>query len=165
VCPKLVAFKGPLATGSPLLLDGEAAFPPAHYATILLRLGVTAVVRLNEPGTYDAGEFEAAGLRHHELFFPDCTAPPAGVVARFLDIVAAEARVAVHCRAGLGRTGTLIAVWLMRRAGFSANEAIAWLRIVRPGRWAAAGVHSQPRPSLVFEIWLKRQTSLSLDFL
>ena len=39
----------------------------------------------------------------------------------------------MHCRAGLGRTGTLIGLWLMRRAGFTARDAIAWLRIVRPG--------------------------------
>ena len=29
--------------------------------------------------------------------------------------------------------GTLIAVWMMKNHGFTANEAIAWLRIVRPG--------------------------------
>jgi protein-tyrosine phosphatase len=44
-----------------------------------------------------------------------------------------EGVVAVHCRAGLGRTGTLIGLWLMRHRGFAAREAIAWLRIVRPG--------------------------------
>ena len=40
---------------------------------------------------------------------------------------------AVHCRAGLGRTGTLIGLWLMLRGGFSADEALGWLRVVRPG--------------------------------
>ena len=35
--------------------------------------------------------------------------------------------------AGLGRTGTLIGCELMRRWGFKALEAIAWMRICRPG--------------------------------
>jgi hypothetical protein len=46
---------------------------------------------------------------------------------------AGQGVVAVHCRSGLGRTGTLIGLWLMRHRGFAAREAIAWVRIVRPG--------------------------------
>ena len=53
VCPKFVAFKGPLLADSPYLLPGEIAFPPSKYLQILLQLGVTCVVRLNEQDTYD----------------------------------------------------------------------------------------------------------------
>ena len=134
ICPKFVAFKGPLAEDSPQRGGGEVAFPPEHYAPLLLDLGVTCVVRLNEADTYDAEAFTRAGIAHHDLFFPDCTTPPDDVVERFLDICDnTSGAVAVHCRAGLGRTGTLIGVWMMKHAGFGADEAIGWLRIVRPG--------------------------------
>ena len=36
-------------------------------------------------------------------------------------------------QAGLGRTGTLIALYMMKHKQFAAREAIAWLRICRPG--------------------------------
>jgi cell division cycle 14 len=134
ISPKFVAFKGPLGAGSRHMLPGEIAFPPEFYAPTLERLGVTCVVRLNDADAYDAGELERRGIRHHDLFFDDCAVPSAAVARRFFAICdAAEGRVAVHCRAGLGRTGTLIALWLMRREGFGAAEAMGWLRIVRPG--------------------------------
>lgn len=40
---------------------------------------------------------------------------------------------AIHCKAGLGRTGTLIGLYIMKHWSFSAAETIGWLRICRPG--------------------------------
>jgi atypical dual specificity phosphatase len=55
----------------------------------------------------------------------------AGVKAMREAIDAGE-RVAVHCGGGLGRTGTLMACYLVAR-GASADAAIAHVRRMRPG--------------------------------
>ena len=41
--------------------------------------------------------------------------------------------IAVHCKAGLGRTGCLIGAYMIYRYGFTANEIIAFMRFMRPG--------------------------------
>ena len=40
---------------------------------------------------------------------------------------------AVHCKAGLGRTGTLIGAFMIYKWGFTASEAIGLMRMMRPG--------------------------------
>ena len=54
---------------------------------------------------------------------------------QFLRIAEAEdtGLIAVHCLAGLGRTGTLIGLWMMKHYRITARAVMAWLRICRPG--------------------------------
>jgi cell division cycle 14 len=137
---RFIAFKGPKDLGGrdylDVLRDGRFQarhLGPEYYARLLPTLGVSTVVRLND-ACYDRRVFFEGGIDHHDLYFDDCTPPPPATVRRFLAVAdAAAGAVAVHCKAGLGRTGTLIALSLIRSHGFSAREAVGWLRIMRPG--------------------------------
>ncbi|KAJ1494829.1 protein-tyrosine phosphatase-like protein, partial [Baffinella frigidus] len=130
MCPKFVAFKGPVSGKD----RPSFALQPEAYLDRFQELGVSDVVRLNDASKYDRQVFVEAGMRHHEMEFGDCTTPPPKIALQFLGACAgASGVVAVHCLAGLGRTGTLMALWIMGKYGWSARETISWLRIVRPG--------------------------------
>lgn len=98
--------------------------------------GVGLVVRCNDR-LYDKREFELKGIKHIEMFYEDGSNPSEQIVRDFLTLadklIKKGGKIAVHCKAGLGRTGVLIGAYLVYKYGFSAPEAIAFMRIMRPG--------------------------------
>ncbi|KAL3662270.1 hypothetical protein V7S43_012598 [Phytophthora oleae] len=132
---KLLAFSGPQR--EQILLDAESGASTLlakDYAVLFRGIGVTCVIRFNEATTYDRKAFIHTGIRHIDMPFPDGSNPSDEILYKFIRVCERETgAVAVHCKAGLGRTGTAIAAFIMKNYRFSATEAIAWCRICRPG--------------------------------
>ncbi|XP_011633061.1 dual specificity protein phosphatase CDC14C-like isoform X1 [Pogonomyrmex barbatus] len=128
---KFIAFCGPHARSK--MEDGYPLHGPESYFTYFRRNNVTTIIRLNKK-VYDASSFTDAGFTHKDLFFMDGSTPTDSIMHQFLKIAEnTNGAVAVHCKAGLGRTGSLIGCYIMKHYHLTAHETIAWIRICRPG--------------------------------
>ncbi|KAI9915107.1 hypothetical protein PsorP6_007516 [Peronosclerospora sorghi] len=132
VSPKFIAFAGPhnVYQRTP---QGHVMLTPEHYIPYFKNRNVSLVVRLNTK-QYDEKKFVSAGIDHLDLIYPDGKNAPMPLLLRFIEACEkTRGAVAVHCKAGLGRTGTCIGAYMMKHHLFSAHELIGWLRLCRPG--------------------------------
>jgi len=107
----------------------------------LQQRGISALVSLDENGIAPAMAREA-NIRYLHIPVPDFQAPEMDQADQFVQFVRGcrneGAQVGVHCRGGYGRTGTLIACYLVAQ-GMTAVEAINLVRLRRPGSIETAG--------------------------
>lgn len=118
--------------------------------------GICALVSLDEYGVTPAMVSEH-GMRYLHIPIPDFHAPESDQAAQFIEFIKGCQQeglpVAVHCRGGYGRTGTLIACYLIA-GGMTARDAIDLVRRRRPGSIETAG---QERFLVRFEETLRRE--------
>jgi len=105
---------------------------------ILKKYECKIIIRLNNDSDdfYDKNVFLNNNINIYDLYFDDYSIPNVEIVKKFMNIINntdLNEIVAIHCKAGLGRTGLLICIWLIIKLNFEPREAIAYLRIMRPG--------------------------------
>ncbi|WWC90188.1 uncharacterized protein L201_005121 [Kwoniella dendrophila CBS 6074] len=125
---------------------------------------VGLVVRLNDE-LYDRRHFIDLGMDHVEMYFDDGSNPSDDIVRQFIklaeDVIEGKGqKVAVHCKAGLGRTGVLIGAYLIYKYQFSAQEVIGFMRIVRPGMVVGPQQHYMVINQMKWAGWAARDQLL-----
>ena len=95
---------------------------------------VSLIVRLNKP-YYDRQKFLKNGIDHVDMYYlRDGSNPPIKILRKVLEVCEqTTGAIGVHCKAGLGRTGTCIGCYCMKHHKFTAAEVMPWFRICRPG--------------------------------
>eukprot|EP00522_Entomoneis_paludosa_P009511 CAMPEP_0172442894 /NCGR_PEP_ID=MMETSP1065-20121228/3250_1 /TAXON_ID=265537 /ORGANISM="Amphiprora paludosa, Strain CCMP125" /LENGTH=531 /DNA_ID=CAMNT_0013192939 /DNA_START=393 /DNA_END=1988 /DNA_ORIENTATION=+ len=149
---KILAFAGP-SYQRHVSPEGYCTLAPADYIPYFKQTNVDLVVRLNKKN-YHEEDFENAGIRHVEHFFIDGSCPSMKILSAVLqdfEAVPEGKAFAVHCKAGLGRTGTCIGAYLMKHFRFTAAEVIGWMRICRPG--CVIGPQQQFLESIQKRMW------------
>ncbi|XP_047439762.1 protein tyrosine phosphatase domain-containing protein 1 isoform X2 [Mugil cephalus] len=115
-----------------------------------LRCGLKTVINLQRPGehascgnpleqesgfTYRPETFMEAGIYYYNFGWKDYGVASLTTIldmVKVMSFAVQEGKMAVHCHAGLGRTGVLLACYLVFTTRMSADQAILFVRAKRP---------------------------------
>lgn len=138
------------------LLAALARPTSAEELAWLRKHGIQLLLSLTEDPPRRDWVNDAGLMTFHEPIV-DMTAPSQGQIDRCLSVIERAHEqsmgVAVHCAAGLGRTGTIIAAYLVSQ-GATAAEAMDRIRHLRPG-----SIETQDQAEAVEE-FARRQAKL-----
>lgn len=174
VTPQFLAFASPnvqptheIPTTSPMystlpsnIAEVQRSGLPTPFKNVLSHFcarNIGLVVRLNSE-LYSSTYFTKLGIQHLNMIFDDGTCPPLSLVRQFINlahemITVKKKGIAVHCKAGLGRTGCLIGAYLIYKHAFTANEIIAYMRFMRPGMVVGPQQHWLHLNQATFREW------------
>ena len=111
-------------------INGLGEFPRIYQTVLILfcsvDLGITKLITLSEECLPSQQSLSQLGIKHEIHGCVEFEGIPVAKIVKIIESIeneiAADGKVAVHCRAGYGRTGTVLAAFIMKEKNLSSEE-------------------------------------------